>query len=320
LAEHIAVENSNRQPLVEPLHANYLSRADVATWLPIRLNGRDVNKGTFGHVIVFAGSIGFAGAPILVSEAAARAGSGLVTLAIPEGLQQAVMSRVSPIVMTSGLAQSLDGTFAHAAIEPAITLIRKATAVAIGPGIGDGEDLAEFVGEIIAGCPVPLVIDADALNILAKKSDQGASLTKRRKAPTILTPHPGEMGRLLGCDIQTIQNDRQGAIRLATEKFGCVVLLKGDHTLVTCPHGDVYINMTGNAGMATGGMGDVLTGVLAALLAQRLPPWKAAALGAYIHGLAGDMVACQLGGTTGIIATDVIARLPQAIAHCQMQA
>ena len=178
---------------------------DVALWLPARVNGRDSNKGKFGHVTVFAGSAGFAGAPTLSAEAAARTGAGLVTLAVPQSIQNALMARVSPVVMTRGLPETSGGAFSVEAVDAALKLAGRGTVAAIGPGLGgaDSDDLRAFVREFVTRCPVPLVIDADALNCLAKEPDRGASVVKSRSAATILTPHPGEMGRLLGTDTKS---------------------------------------------------------------------------------------------------------------------
>ncbi len=296
--------------------------SDVAAWLPARVNGRDSNKGKFGHITVFAGSAGFVGAPVLTSEAAARAGAGRVTLAVPERLQEAAMARVSPVVMTRGLAQTDAGAFAGAALEAALVLAAKGTAVALGPGLGGAEDeeTRAFVRAFVSRCPVPLVVDADALNCLARAPDRGTSVMRARTAPTILTPHPGEMGRLLGTDTQTVQAGRRAAVEQAAQAYGCVVLLKGARTLVAAPDGRLAVNTTSNPGMATGGSGDVLSGLLAALLAGGLAAWEAASAGAYLHGLAGDLVAKAQGGPAGLIATDIIASLPAAIARCQAEA
>lgn len=296
--------------------------ADVARWLPARVNGRDSNKGQFGHVTVFAGSSGFVGAPTLTSEAAARTGAGLVTLAVPEGIQNALMARVSPVVMTQGLAQTEMGTFARAAVDAALTLAAKGTAAALGPGLGgpDSEETRAFVREFVARCPVPLVVDADALNCLALEPDRGASVVKARPAATVLTPHPGEMGRLLGTDTKAVQADRRAAVEQAARLYGCPVLLKGARTLIADPSGRLAVNTTSNPGMATGGSGDVLSGVIATLLAGKLSPWESAAAGAYLHGLAGDLVIAQQGGPAGLIATDLIDHLPVAIARCHAEA
>ena len=295
---------------------------DVARWLPVRVNGRDSNKGQFGHVTVFAGSSGFVGAPTLTAEAAARTGAGLVTLAVPEGIQNALMARVSPVVMTRGLAQTEGGTFARSGVEAALKLAGKGTAAALGPGLGgpESEETRAFVREFVARCPVPLVIDADALNCLALEPDRGVSLVKGRPTVTVLTPHPGEMGRLLGTDTGAVQSYRRDAVERAAREYGCPVLLKGARTLIAHPDGRLAVNTTSNPGMATGGAGDVLSGVIAALLAGGLGVWESALAGAYLHGLAGDLTASEQGGSAGLIATDLVDRLPAAIAHCHAEA
>ena len=288
--------------------------SQIVRWLPARENQRDSNKGSFGHAMLFAGSRGYLGAAILAAEGAARTGAGLTTLAVPNSSQATVVSRISPVVMTRGLAETDGGAFASSALESALKLAARGTAAAIGPGIGgkDDPDTVKFVIDFIAGCGVPLVIDADALSILADTPDGGASVIRARMAATVLTPHPGEM------ETRAVQADRRAATRKATEKYNCTVLLKGARTLIASPDGRLNINTTGNPGMATGGAGDVLTGVIAALLAQGLAAHKAAAAGAFVHGLAGDLAAARNGGQTGLIATDLIDLLPRAIGQCQV--
>lgn len=302
----------------EGINTTSLELSDVRKWLPLRKNRRDTNKGTFGHVIVFAGSRGFAGAPILVAHAAQHAGAGRVTLAIPDDLEKDIISRLSPVIMTVGLSQARDSSFSLHAIPEALALVESnATVVALGPGIGLGDQVSEFVSEFVARCLVPLVIDADALTILAKSSDRGQSIIKSRKATTILTPHPAELGRLLGLTTETVQNDRRSAIKKAVEYYGCVVVLKGSRTLISDSSEKIYLNTTGNPGLSSGGTGDALAGLIAGLLAQNLEALPAAAAGVFLHGLAGDLVAKKINGTIGIIATDLITYLPQAIAKCQ---
>ena len=276
--------------------------AEVAAWLPSRRESRDNNKGTFGHLFVFAGSKGYVGAPALSAEGAARAGAGLVTLVVPEAVQTAITSSVSPVVMTKTLPQTSQGTFDRSAADMALKLAENADAAAIGPGLGgtDNEETCDFVRTFVARCPVPLLIDADALNILSAEPDHGASLIRRRTAPTVLTPHPGEMGRLIGLKTANVQADRRAALQTAKEQFGCVVLLKGSRTLVSGPDDRLYLNTTGNSGMATGGAGDTLTGIIGALLAAKLDPTEAAAAGAYVHGLAGDLAAAQKWRQSGL--------------------
>ena len=299
----------NPAPTVTPM------RSQIADWLPSRPQGRDVNKGTFGHVLILAGSTGFIGAAVLASEAAARAGAGLVTLVVPEDLQQTAMICVSPVVMTCGLPRANDGSLGSEAVEVALGLARGATAAAIGPGLGHTAQTATFILEFISRCPVALVVDADALTVLSHENDHGRALIRERSpTPTILTPHPGEMGRLLGMETHQVQNDREKAASMAGAAYGCSVLLKGAGTLAATADGRLFLNPNGNPGMATGGAGDVLTGVVASLLAQGLDPVKASIVGAYLHGLAGDLGVSAQGGTAGLIATDLIAYLPQAIA------
>ena len=257
-------------------------------------------------------------APTLSAEAAARTGAGLVTLAIPQSIQNALMARVSPVVMTKGLPETNAGTFGADAVDAALKLAGKGTVAAIGPGLGGPEhaDLRTFVREFVSRCPVPLVVDADALNCLAQEPDRGASAVKSRPAATILTPHPGEMGRLLGTGTKAVQSDRRAAAELAAQTYGCPALLKGARTLVASPDGRLAVNTTSNPGMATGGAGDVLTGLLAALLGSDIPAWEAAAVGAFLHGLAGDLAAAGQGGPAGLVATDLVDHLPAAIARC----
>ncbi len=293
---------------------------DVGQVLPFRVNGRDTNKGSFGHAVAFAGSVGFTGAPILVAEAAGRAGAGLVTLAVPESVQEIVATHVSPVVMPRGLKQSSLGTFSPGSVQTALSLCEKASAVAVGPGIGTDDEVLQFVSSLVGSCKAPLVIDADALNCLSKLHDHGVSAIKSRNATTILTPHPGEMGRLLGVAVKEIEADRKSSVTRAARLFGCVVILKGSRTLIADAGGFLWVNTTGNSGMSTGGMGDALTGVTVALLAQSLAALDAAFAGVYLHGLAGDLAAaalCGSMGTVGLIATDLIAYLPQAISECQ---
>ena len=197
----------------------------------------------------------------------------------------------------------------------------RGTAAALGPGLGgtDDDDTRAFVREFVARCSVPLVIDADALNCLALESDRGVSTIQKRSAVTVLTPHPGEMGRLLGTDTETVQADRREAVESAARTYGCVVLLKGARTLIADASGRLAVNTTSNPGMATGGAGDVLTGIIAALLAGKLECWETAAAGAFLHGLAGDLAVTAQGGAAGLLATDIVREIPHSIAHCQTE-
>lgn len=297
--------------------ARATSFGDIKDWFPMRQNHRDTNKGLYGHVLVLSGSAGFSGAPILVAEAAQRAGAGLVTLAIPSGLENIICSRLSPVIMTHTLSETRNTSFSHQAIEEALALSESVTAVALGPGIGLGSEVEEFVFEFVSRCKVPLVIDADALTILASNQSRAKLAIKSRKASTVMTPHPKEMSRLLKTTTEKIQSDRMKALQQALIEFQCVVVLKGSRTLISEPNGMIYTNSTGNPGLSSGGTGDALTGIIAGLLAQNLPASYAATAGAFIHGLAADFVATKNGGSIGMNAADVIQTLPQAIAQCQ---
>lgn len=290
---------------------------DISGWLPSRKASRDANKGKFGHVSVFAGSAGFLGAANLAAVGAARSGAGLVTLCVPAGLLDAAMAMTNYVIMTSPLPQTKERAFSSAALDKALETAGKGTAAAIGPGIGRHDpETVRFACEFIRQCPVPLVIDADALTILSEQPGRGASIVKQREAATVLTPHPGEMARLLGKKSSEVQEDRLTAVREAAQSYGCVALLKGSSTLITDPGGEVWINRTGNTGMASGGMGDTLTGILAAFLGMKIPVLHATAAAAYLHGVAGDLAIRRNRGTGGLLATDVIETLPEAIAQC----
>jgi ADP-dependent NAD(P)H-hydrate dehydratase / NAD(P)H-hydrate epimerase len=286
----------------------------IAEWLPERKPGRDSNKGKFGNVAIFAGSPGFLGSACLASEGAARAGAGLVTLVVPESIFNAAMIKAPATVMTQFLPSLDDGSFTSN-VDEAIIFTKSRTSIGFGCGVGHGDEISLFAKKFIEQCEKPMVLDADVLTILSKETDHGESLIKGRKFPTVLTPHPGEMARLLGITTEEVQADRLNAVRDAAIKFGAVVVLKGQATLVADPDGRLAVNTTGNPGMATGGSGDVLTGITTTLLSQIDDPWKATVAAVFLHGLAGDRAAKEL-GAAGIIATDICDRLPAAIASC----
>jgi NAD(P)H-hydrate epimerase len=293
---------------------------DVAGWLPGRQATRDANKGKFGHVSVFAGSAGFLGAANLAASGAARAGAGLVTLCVPESLLDAAMAMASYTLMTSPMPQTPGREFSFQALDKALETAGKGTAAAIGPGIGRKDpDTVKFAVEFIRQCPVPLVIDADALTILSEQPGRGAEIVKARTAAAVLTPHPGEMARLLGITTAQVQDDRMQTVRSAADSYGCVALLKGSRTLIASPDGRVNINLTGNPGMASGGMGDALTGICAAFLGMKGDAHDAASSAAYVHGLAGDLAVKRIRGTAGLLATDLIDAVPEAMAVCMSE-
>ena len=265
----------------------------------------DAHKGEFGRVLVLAGSPGMVGAAALCGDACLRAGAGLVTVATPEGTYPIVASKLT-CCTTRPLPESPAGTLSRRAFNEIRELAEGFDAVALGPGLGRHRETTHLVHDLIKTLAQPMVIDADGLNALA----EDAACLDHAPAARILTPHPGEMARLLGGSAGDVQKAReQTAARFASE-HQCVLLLKGHGTVVS--DGErVYINTTGNPGMASGGTGDVLTGVTAALAGQGLAPFEAAALGAYVHGLAGDLAAQSI-GQVSLIASDVLAWLPGA--------
>lgn len=267
----------------------------------------DSHKGDYGHALIVAGSPGKAGACILASRAAVRAGAGLVTAAVPEPILQTV-DLGSIESMTLALPVGASGHLAERAADAVLEAAEGKAALALGPGLGQEPSTVAAIRRIALECPLPLVLDADGINAFAGKAGDLAG----RRAETILTPHPGELGRLLGISTAQIQEDRIAAARGAAEETGAIVILKGHMTLVASGTA-VFVNPTGNPGMATGGTGDVLTGLIAGLLAQGIDALDAAVLGVYLHGLAGDLAASRLGEMT-LAAGDLIEILPAALA------
>lgn len=266
----------------------------------------DANKGTFGKVLVVAGSRGMAGAAVLAGTAALRAGAGLVRIGVPVDIQTTVAAG-HPCYTTWALTQDDKGRLHHTAADSILKRAWKYDVLALGPGLGQSEELSRLVPSLLDGLEMPIVLDADGLNAM------GTFLPtmSEPKGPRIFTPHPGEFARLLGCDIPTVQNDREGLAEEFAHRHKIVLVLKGHKTVVT--DGDrLYINETGNPGMASGGTGDVLTGIIAALMGQMKDAFAAAQLGVYLHGLAGDLARDKV-GEVSLLATDIIDSLPQAI-------
>jgi ADP-dependent NAD(P)H-hydrate dehydratase len=271
---------------------------------------RDSHKGRYGRVLIIAGSRGMAGAAGLCGASALRSGAGLVRVATAAEVQPVVAS-YEPCYMTYPVPCQEDGLIHFAASCPILmNLIDQADVVAIGPGLGQSDDLRKLIRFLIGAVNRPLVIDADGLNLLVGQTELLADL----KHPVVLTPHPGEFARLSGGDLAKIQDDRVAqAADLALASDHLVVVLKGAGTVVT--DGQRYfVNSSGNPGMATGGSGDVLTGVIAALIGQKLPVFEAAQLGVFVHGLAGD-IARDHHGEIGMIAGDIVDALPDAFVH-----
>lgn len=287
---------------------NIITAGSIKSFLGIR--HPDAHKGTTGKVAVIAGSQGLTGAATLTSMAALRAGAGLVTLGIAESLNDIMESKLTE-VMTKPLPEAVGRSISRKALPYIEEMAAKSNVLAIGPGLGTQEETMVVVREIIKNVECPLVLDADALNALAGHTD----ILNQAKALPVVTPHPGEMARLTGFTVKDVNADRITTARLAAGLWGAIVVLKGARTIVAYPDGEVYINTTGNPGMATGGTGDVLTGVVAGLIAQGLTTHAAAVAGVHLHGLAGDIAGAS--GTIGLIAGDILDALPAAILGIQ---
>ena len=281
-----------------------LDAADVASHFPPR--PRDAHKGTYGHLLVVAGSLGKSGAAALAAAAALRSGVGLVTVATPAS-QQPVVAGLVREAMTEPLPETGARTFALKAREVVAELAAPRDAVALGPGIGLDEETRAAARALVQELPKPMAVDADGLSALA------GHLEALRAAPAarVLTPHPGEMARLLAASVPDVQRARITTVREFATRHGAHVVLKGAWSVIGDPEGRVFVNPTGNPGMASGGTGDVLTGILGALLARGMAPGVALQAAVYLHGLAGDIAAERV-GEESLIAGDVIGALPEA--------
>lgn len=281
-----------------------ITATDLRPLLPRR--ARDAHKGAFGHLLMFGGAAGYTGAMALAARAAVRSGAGLVTVVVPRGIA-AIVANAAPEAMVHATPETETGSLAAACWPVWRERLNEFSAVLAGPGLTRHQETARLVSHVLVDCSKPLVLDADALNVLAGRP---ADL-RRRNGPLILTPHPGEMARLKGCTTAEIQADRFTAAREAAAQSGATVILKGAGTLVAEAGQNLHINMNGNPGMAAGGMGDVLAGLLGGLLAQGLKPWDAARLAVFLHGLAADEAVCDK-TECGLKAGDVIEALPFA--------
>lgn len=281
-----------------------LEHPDAARLLPQRLP--DAHKGSCGTVVVLAGSLGFTGAAALAARTALCSGAGMAYLGVPESLHDILAVKLTEVIIRP-LPETRTRTISIHALERIRSLFTKADALAIGPGLSTHPETVDLIQQLLPLLPVPAVIDADALNALSQRIETLGTA----KVPLILTPHYGELSRLLQVDIQGIRANPLAAAREATKRFRQVVVLKGAPSVVAEPSGRVWINTTGNAGMATAGTGDVLTGLIAGLLAQGLKPAEAARLGVFLHGMSGDIAA---GHTTEycLLASDLADHLPLA--------
>ena len=272
------------------------------------------HKGDYGHLFVLAGSPGKTGAAAMVCSGALRIGTGLVTLGIPASLNPILEAKLTE-AMTAPLADAGSGYLTADAVERIHKLLEEKTALAIGPGISTEPSVQEVIMKLIPEITLPLVIDADAITALASR----AEILKKGKGSVIITPHPGEMARLAGITTQEVQADRIAVAKSCAASYNAIVVLKGNRTVIAAPDQEVYINPTGNPGMASGGTGDVLTGMIGGLLAQGLPSLEAAKWGVYVHGLAGDMAAQEI-GEIPLIASDIIDYLPDALTEVKVRA
>jgi NAD(P)H-hydrate epimerase len=266
----------------------------------------DVHKGDFGRVLVIGGSRGKSGAASLAGLGALKSGAGLVTVAAPASVLP-VIAAYAPEYMTEALEETAEGTVDEAAAEHVLAL--DADVIAAGPGLGRGPAVTAFVRELLEGSETPLVLDADALNAFA---EEPASLVGRDGRDVIITPHPGEMARLVGCSVDDVQSDRVGIARDFAASHRVYVILKGYRTLIATPDGKLFVNPTGSPGMATGGTGDVLTGMLAAWLAQLLDAEAACRLSVYLHGAAGELADADH-GEVSMTATDLVDHISDAV-------
>ena len=295
---------------------------DARQWLVSTRYTPDSYKNTHGHVLVIAGSRGYTGAAVLCGDAAMRSGAGLVTIATPVSAQASVAASVMPEVMTTALAETDRGAVSDAAIDHVMQLAAQASVIAIGPGLSAADERTRrFVYATVKQRRTPLVIDADALNCLAEYSSNGwpEELQGSAEAPLILTPHAGEMLRLLGTTDKAALNDRVASAREFATRHKLILVLKGSRPLIAAPDGRVFVNPTGNAGLGTAGAGDTLTGIIAGFIAQAFATLKenADALTAtiaalYVGGLAGDLAARDLGMRT-MVASDIRDQLSEAI-------
>jgi NAD(P)H-hydrate epimerase len=326
LGELVVADIGTDPALAAGVPLEVVTPAMVRAWLPPR--PLDAHKGTFGKALIAAGSVNYTGAAYLAGAAATRAGAGLVTLALPAAIHAAVAARLTEA--TYLLLHHELGVIAAEAAPVLAEHMESYAALLLGPGLGQERETRDFVERLLGGMEgrrrlgfveteespaspsalPPLVVDADGLNILASMKDW----PQRLPPGSILTPHPGEMARLMGCTVSRVQADRVAVAQSQAAAWGQVIVLKGAHTVVAAPHSKTAIEPFANPGLATAGTGDVLAGTIVALRAQGLGAFEAASAGAYLHGLAGDSARTEI-GAAGMTAGDVLAHLPSAWRH-----
>lgn len=278
-----------------------LTEAAVRAMLPPR--PADSHKGTFGRAVIAGGHYGMAGAPLLAARAALRTGVGLAEVAVPQRVYPLLAAAVPEAIFTP-LPEDDTGGLTAASADALLPRLSAAGALVLGCGMGQGHGVTVLCRAVLPVAPCPVVLDADGINAL----DRHILSTVERKAPLVLTPHPGEMARLWGVSTAAVQASRAHYAAETARSCRAVTVLKGHHTLIALPDGHLYLNPTGNAGMATGGSGDALAGMIGSLLAQGLPPAQAACAGVYLHGLAGDRAAARL-SQTALLPSDLIDEL-----------
>lgn len=287
------------------IRLNLIEQKHVSKLIPKRFDNS--NKGDYGKILIVSGSTGMTGAGCLAAGAAFRTGAGLVYLGVPASLVSIYDSLLAESV-TIPLEDNGNGYLTENCANQVLDRMKHISAAAVGPGMSLNADTCEVVYKIIESSDIPLVLDADALNAVSKDT----SILKKLKTEAVITPHPGEMSRLAGITIEDVQNNRIETAREFAARWKMVTVLKGSRTVVAVPDGTVYVNVTGNPGMATAGAGDVLTGVITGLIGQGVKPADAAVAGVYLHGLAGDIVA-KMKGVHGLIAGDLVGSLPYAV-------
>ncbi len=297
--EIIARENFNRFILTKELISSWVTpRQPIA------------HKGQAGHMIILAGSPGKTGAAAMAANAAVRGGAGLVTLMVPESLNP-ILEEKTTEAMTMPLKETLEHTVSLNAEEEILSFAADKQCLAIGPGLSQNGETKELVRRLVTQVECPMVIDADGLNAIAGYVE----VFKDAKAPIVLTPHPGEMSRLIGMSVADIQFNRLGVAQSLSKDCNVTVVLKGYKTVVASPDGRIAINTTGNPAMASGGMGDILTGLIGAFLSQGFDPFEASCLGVYIHGFSSDLlIERRRWGSRGLAATDLLEVIPEVIA------
>jgi ADP-dependent NAD(P)H-hydrate dehydratase / NAD(P)H-hydrate epimerase len=310
---YVAGIGSPEEAVVSGLHLNVITARDFASLIANR--PAESNKGNYGHVLVVGGSVGKAGAAAMAGMSTLRAGAGLATVATAKSAL-ATVAGFHPEVMTEPLAETVAGSISWAAREQLDELSKGKTVLAIGPGISRFDETSRLVRDLVGKSQVPIVLDADGLNAFEGRTNE---LSGKGRV-LVITPHPGEMARLYACSIADVQKDRLGVARRFAAKHEVIVVLKGNRTLVVQPDGEAWVNTTGNPGMSTGGTGDILTGMVAAMIAQHPKDSMLAVCAAvHLHGLAGDVMRESV-GEHSMVATDLLPGLPQAFLRAQKTA